>query len=251
MRALPLTLLTLLASPHAAVSAETCPEKMLKTPAGIAMQYAHCGIMAQGRAVDHRKRMFTVSADGQFMAFSSFGKTGSPSADTGSRTFYLFPLRDKPSMSLNEISGNLHLRTASGNVIELSPQGDLLGITGGKLTEDRSISGSNQGGVELRDFDGIVLDTGWSQGRQAIENKAGTSVFRDRSGNRCSVPNSKLFDYPGGKGYNAKLRLTTNGGITAFLRKECPMISLESFTPAKIMGEDLGSSQDPDAGAGR
>lgn len=188
-------------------------------------------------------RNYIINASGQLMVFDSFGK-GNNSASTGSRTYYFFPLKEKPSIEKNPISGNVVVRSASGHAIQVDSKGKIVGMTGAKYVEDSTISGKNQGGLEINYLDGIMLDCGWAIGKSACENRSKSSTFRDRAGTTCSVPNSKIFARAQGE---ISLAFKNNREIEAFLKKACPRLDLSPFSP-QAARQSIGSHADSGSG---
>lgn len=213
-------------------AAGPCKEAFLSTRAGTATQLESCLTRVPGIRNGRQNRDFVLNAEGQLLVFNGFGSSGRNSRDTGFRTFFLLPVKQRPSIEKNPISGRLVVRTPSGVTLLLRDDGSIERAEGGaQIREDRTISASNGGGIEFDSFDGILLDCGWAVGKQTIEKRSGSCSFNDRDGNSCSVPNSKLFTYSDGEASFTLAR--DNKKLSAFLKKECPRLSQKPFEHAQ------------------
>ena len=222
-----------------AVGAPDCPEKNITVNSKVNYISKSCVANVYGITRADQYRSFTTNADGQFMVFEAFGHSGKNSTDTGSRTYYFFPVERRPSIDQNS-SGQMIVRTASGPAVVLNPDGSIASMVGAKFTESKTISGSNKGGVEISYPNGILLDAGWAQGGQAIEKKDRSSTFTDPGGQKCTVVNSKLFTK---QGYDYQFKYTTKHSLAVFLRSQCPSLDLSSLS--------RGSASDASDGGAR
>jgi hypothetical protein len=93
-------------------------------------------------------------------------------------------------------------------------------MTGAILEQEVQITGGTQGGVTIKRFDGVVLDTGWGRGEAAFKKFPDSeSTFTDRGGRACGVPNRDIFSDE--NPYNPALALGSNRDLATFLTARC------------------------------
>lgn len=180
-------------------------------------------------------RRFEMNGDGQLMVFEFFGTSGHNSADSGSRTFYFFPVTRSPSLTTTA-SGQVSVQTASVPAIVFEKTGKIAKIDGAKFVEDPAITGSNEGGVSIDYPDGILLDCGWALGKQSIQNRNRTSTFIDPAGTRCSVQNSRVFRYVSKDEVHPLYKSASE--LAAFLRTACPGLDLTTLENLQTGGTE-------------
>lgn len=182
---------------------------------------ATVGLVIKGQ----KYRQFLFDSNGMMMVF--IGTPGSHSSATGGRSYYLFPRAAKGGARLMvgqtrkgeltiEVPGVRRIAFASNEV-------RITGFEGGEVSQDPALNLSNNGGVEITSFKGILLDTGWRIGEAAFADKSRTSVFRDYFGNTCEVRNPEVFDYP--TRYDAILKFRDDAALESFLANRCPNLS--------------------------
>ncbi|KYG68929.1 hypothetical protein AZI87_06800 [Bdellovibrio bacteriovorus] len=170
----------------------------------------------------YRDHLFT--SEGMFMVFNSFGP-GDESQTTGAREFYLFPRNTEAfSYEWKDDTRELIVTHVTGDkfVFE-SKKARLKSITRANVIVADYVEPSNRGGIEITNFQGIILDGGFKLGSPPTSNSNASSVFRDVNNTSCSVKNSELFKYTSDGDiylkYNDKAMLT-------FIQKRCPKLKL-------------------------
>jgi hypothetical protein len=167
-------------------------------------------------------RSFLWDETGLFMVFNSYG-SGPDDTMTGARDFYLFPRKGLPAFREAQ-PGVIELRSASGEIFQFATQNEALtGLEGGDVSVSSSIATSNAGGVEITQFQGVLLDCGFELGNQPETNMNGTSTFRDPQGNKCTVTNSEVFQM---SGENPILKYSTDAALATFLKTRCPSLNV-------------------------
>ncbi|WP_415063620.1 hypothetical protein [Bdellovibrio sp.] len=173
--------------------------------------------------VDLVYRDFLFSTEGLFMVFNSYGP-GDESQTTAAREFFMFP---RP---LSDIKFKWNFDAQELEVTH---------VTGDKFIFDtrkarlKSISGAasvkvadyvepgNRGGVEITNYQGLLLDGGFKIGSAPTGNASNSSVMKDSVGKTCSIRNSELFKYTSDGDVIFKYSENT---FPAFIKKRCPQL---------------------------
>ncbi|MEK2645551.1 hypothetical protein [Bdellovibrio sp. BCCA] len=167
-------------------------------------------------------RDYLFSKDGNFMVFNSYGD-GSISETTGAREFFLFPHRNViPQFKWNSETRRLEVTAVDGHVYHFDYEtAEIAEISDAKVTVASSVNPNNRGGVEIKNYKGLILDAGFTMGRAPTENMKATSVFTDENGKTCKVYNGNIFELTS----TGDVRLTvTDQELATFLKKRCPQI---------------------------
>lgn len=168
----------------------------------------------------YRDHLFT--SDGLFMVFNSYGK-GPDAETTGAREFYMFPrplnkfsyewVNDTQELIVTHVTGEKFIFDAR--------KARLRSMTKAKVVVADYVEKTNRGGVEISDYQGLILDGGFQMGRPPTANSGGTSVLKDINGKTCAVKNSEIFKYTTGGDVILKYSDAT---LPAFLKKRCPSL---------------------------
>lgn len=165
-------------------------------------------------------RSYAFFDTGLLMVFNSYGE-GSNSATTGSREFYFFPRSGKLDLKMDAAAGTITVTMADGDEVAIdSTTAQIRSISRAEVAVAPKIDPSNQGGVEVSRFDGLMLDTGYSRGGSAANSPDRPSTFRSGQGQLCRVTNREIFKYAGGDHFFK----FDDAELSAFLKKRCPAI---------------------------
>ncbi len=164
-------------------------------------------------------RSYLISSQGKLLVFNSLGE-GPNSTHTGARVYYFFPRVSLPQ--LNPDSQSVYVQFSDQDSLSFDLNTGLLsGLTRGQLTVDPQIRPDNQGGVEILQFPGLILDAGFALGQDPTAKVDQKSVFIDAKGQRCLVKNTQLFSFTA----KGDIRWTmTDPELVIFLGKYCPNI---------------------------
>jgi hypothetical protein len=179
-----------------------------------------------GLAVKGQKyRQFLFDSNGMMMVF--IGTQGNLSSATGARSYYLFPRAAKGGARLmvgQTRKGELTVDVPGvRRIVFAANEAKITEFEGAEVSQDPALNLSNNGGVEIASFKGILLDTGWRVGEAAFADRSRTSVFRDYFGNTCEVRNTEVFSYP--TRYDAILKFRDDASLESFLANRCPNLS--------------------------
>lgn len=161
-------------------------------------------------------RSYLITTEGLLMVFNSYGK-GPSSSFTGARMFYFLPRE----VFLNEISQKKNLLSVRLNSrLNLQFETKKLNLVNQenfKVITDPKITRKNNGGVEIKKYTGVYLDTGFSLGEAPTTNPERSSFFVNPQGQKCSVLNKQIFDYKNGEMY-----LQGDSILKATVQRVCP-----------------------------
>lgn len=164
-------------------------------------------------------RSFLATDKGQLMVFNSFGY-GPGSTSTGARVFHFFPYSSKLSWSFE--SNFMELKLTNGSIATFDYENAILqNITDYDTSVDEDVVKDNNGGVELKPFKGIVLDSHFKMGGSPVWNLKRESTFIDSLGNTCKVKNSQIFEK---KDDEVFLIYDDNLSLKKFLSQKCKNI---------------------------
>lgn len=166
-------------------------------------------------------RSYLLSNQGLFMVFNSYGQ-GDGSDKTGARVYYFFPRQQMP----NAKTGNdkvIFSTATPGTEISLDAlSAKFSGISShlgvGKFREDSNINENNNGGLEIFDYPGLMLDLGFSLGADPASNRNGVATFTDQKGQICRVKNYEIFKYASTGDVQFKY---SDQELKAFLKTSC------------------------------
>ncbi len=218
----------------------------LESPGGPAQGFRNCiiGLKGYAKSMDIW-RYLAISPNGGLLVTSNFGASAR-GADAGSRSFYFFPVTQKPAVSQNPDSKDVRVELASGQVLQLSGQDRrVLALTRAKIREAAEIHGSNQGGFEVEPHFGVMLDCGWRRGGDPIESAAGKCQVKTRDRASCSIPAQILRpllqrDWPSPQ----KL----NRAMSDLLTRHCPGVDIKTQM-SPVVTPDSGSAGSGDSPA--
>jgi len=187
-------------------------------------------------------RAVTLGERGIVQIFNKFDVSNPTNSNsTGSRSYFVFPRAQLPSLvAPTSEGGNVKLVTSSGDIIEIKPgkragndgTGETLNqivssdATSFQLKEDVAIVTSNNGGVDIKlssDSHTLLLDCGFAMGGVAFTKPARSSTFYDGKGNHCTVLNSTIFNFAN---YDADLKWKDDESLFQHLKTACPTLSL-------------------------
>lgn len=146
--------------------------------------------------VDLIYRDHLLTSDGLFMVFNSYGE-GPESETTAAREFYLFPRvakqffhrwdTDKKELEITHVTGD--------KLVFDSRKARLKSMTRAQVTVANDVEVGNRGGVEISNYQGLLLDGGFRVGSSPTTDPRGRSIIKDKSGGQCSVSNKEVFRY--------------------------------------------------------
>ncbi len=156
-------------------------------------------------------RNYLFSTQGDVMIFNSLGD-GPSSTDTGARVFYLRPVKYQLGWRFAK-NGDLQILTPSGSLATFnSEKADWTELTGGEVKVDEEITRTNNGGVEIKYFDGFLIDSGFRFGGHPSTRMDRKSYVTRRGDGACEVENKEVFyrvgdevefNYPDAEDFNA------------------------------------------------
>lgn len=157
---------------------------------------------------------------GALMVFNSFGN-GPENTHTGARVFYFFPRQQIPSF--HALQDSVEVTTShKGFTLYFDLQtGKILSATNAQIKEYADVEPSNQGGIEIPTFQGLILDSGFTMGSDPTSDFSRSSTFRDENNQTCTVKNSDIFSKNSSGDISFKF---TDMGLKKFLSSRCPGI---------------------------
>lgn len=224
-----LSLLMTMGLAHAA-SPATCPD-IVERHDGIQIQQLWSDgsescfftVTPRDAYVDLIYRDYLFTSDGSFMVFNSYGP-GDESKTTAAREFYMFPrINEGFTYSWDDNARELTLINVTGDkVIFDSKKGRLKSISGGTVTVADYVEPANRGGVEISNYQGLILDGGFKIGSAPTGNPSGSSFMKDVKGTQCKLKNSEVFKYTSGGDVVFKYSDKT---LIPFLKQRCPNLA--------------------------
>tara|TARA_R110000868_G_scaffold83454_1_gene235539 strand:- start:4799 stop:5449 length:651 start_codon:yes stop_codon:yes gene_type:complete len=167
------------------------------------------------RGMEYRNYLFTT--DGEIMVFNSLGD-GPASTHTGARAFYLRPFKTSLGWRFAK-NGDLEILLPSGALARFDREkADWVELTGGEVIVDPEVTRHNQGGVEIRYFDGFVIDSGFRFGGHPTSRMERKSSVRYRDGIECIVENKEVFYRDGDE---HEWNLPDDKEFTAWYKQRC------------------------------
>ncbi len=173
--------------------------------------------------VEMKYRDYLFDNSGQFMIFNSYGE-GPSSSYTGSRTFYLFPIKfEYPDYSVEE-NGDVIVRMVSGHEMRISAANyTVVSFTPGSFKES-VVSPKNKGGLEIMPTAGFWVDGGFKLGGTGFDNRNAKSKFASASSKEiCTLANKEFLGYASDGNYGMKYQKEE---LKNFLAKKCPQLAL-------------------------
>ncbi|KHD87280.1 MAG: hypothetical protein OM95_15155 [Bdellovibrio sp. ArHS] len=168
----------------------------------------------------YRDHLFT--SEGMFMVFNSYGP-GEESKTTAAREFYMFPrVSETFSYEWNDDTRELTVTHVTGDkfVFE-SKKARLKSISRANVSVADYVEATNRGGIEISNFQGLLLDGGFKMGSSPTANPNANSVMKDVNNSACTLKNTEIFKYTtDGESY---LRYRDQA-LIAFVQKRCPKL---------------------------
>lgn len=169
----------------------------------------------------YRDYMFTT--DGSLMVFNSFGY-GSESSTTGAREFYFFP-RQKDRFNYTTFADKNYLIVEfnNGDDIVISTEKVVpIKMNKAEIAIASDINPQNNGGVEINNYQGLLLDLGFTMGTAPsyVPNK--TAIFKDIKGKTCSVKVKEIFRFSDDESF---FKFDTDSELAKFLKVRCPNLT--------------------------
>lgn len=176
------------------------------------------GCLVQATPIEKRQlvyREYVFDQSGRFLIFDS--TDGPFETATSQHNYFILPAKYVPSM---EIDGEQMIVTsASGTRFAFSKESPEIV----NVSDDIVITATSS---TVRNYTGILLDTGRKVGTRAYRNKTGISHFSKNGRKICSIRNAELFAYAdpltGEEYYQPIFRYPEPGRIEAFLSQRCP-----------------------------
>lgn len=142
------------------------------------------------RGMVYRNQLFT--SKGEILVFNSLGD-GPSSTDTGARAFYLRPFRAELGWRFTE-ENDLEVLLPSGAIARFdSKSAEWVELTGGEVVVDSEVNRDNKGGIELRYYDGFMVDSGFRFGGHPTSLMNRKSLVSYAAGAQCEVENKEVF----------------------------------------------------------
>jgi hypothetical protein len=225
--------LLLLLSIFPAHAASPCSAEQIIDEGTVASRFATVALgcvvqITPRQKPEMRYRDFWIDERGRFLVFVSVPGDDLDKA-TGTRTYFLFPRKQVPSFKLRE-DGNISLYLSTGQESVFSGLDSHLVSFPGEFTEDNAVNLENQGGLELKSFQGIRLDAGWMVGSQSYKDPQGHSIFSDAHNQKCEIRNDEFFFYESMYYNEPNLRFPDDASLAEFLKNRCPNIDLASLS---------------------
>ncbi|MGZ3693823.1 MAG: hypothetical protein ACXWQO_06455 [Bdellovibrionota bacterium] len=174
-----------------------------------------------------RYREFWIDERGRFMVFVSVPGDDLDKA-TGTRTYFLFPRKQLPAFTLLA-NGNLSFNLGTGQSAIFGATDAQLMSFPGEFTLDSAVNLENQGGLEIKSYNGIWLDAGWVVGSQSYKDPKGSSVLSDSHNQKCSIRNEEFFFYENMYYNEPNLRYPDDASLAKFLGERCPNLDTSAL----------------------
>ncbi|WP_413293998.1 hypothetical protein ACLSU7_02590 [Bdellovibrio sp. HCB185ZH] len=172
-------------------------------------------------------RGYIFAADGNLMVFNSFG-AGPVSETTGAREFYTFPRRQKyPTFLWDQEQGNLKVTSTTGDEYYFDLESaQLKGHSKAEVQVAPEISKNNAGGVEIKNYKGLILDAGFKMGSAPTSNPRNKIKFTDEVGKSCELIVGDIFSYREDGDPYVKF---SDKNLKNFLKKKCSKLKFPTL----------------------
>lgn len=173
-------------------------------------------------------RDYLLTSTGDLMIFNSYGD-GPESSTTGAREFFLFPRPNKSiSYKWNDEDRRLEILDANGGMSYYDYEdAQITFMSHGTVKVAPQVVDTNKGGVEISQFQGLLLDVGFTKGRAPSQVSSAYSTFTDQAGTSCKVKNLDIFKSTSDG--DILLRYSDQG-LAALLKSKCPKIKFSPST---------------------
>jgi hypothetical protein len=172
-------------------------------------------------------RGYVFAADGNLMVFNSFG-TGPVSETTGAREFYTFPRRFKyPSFTWDQEQRALKVISTTGDEYYFDfDSAQLKGQSKAEVYVASEVTKGNAGGVEIKNYKGLILDAGFKMGSAPTSNPRGKVKFTDEVGKTCELTVGDIFSYREDGDPYVKF---SDKNLASFLKKKCSKLKFPTL----------------------
>ena len=166
-------------------------------------------------------RTYLITSSGKFLIFNSFG-TGPSKTHSGAREFNFFKRNSKLSYKVFEKTVDITL--ANGDRLTFNKELALpVSIDRGYLTYDPVVTPENNGGIEILNYKGLLMDFGFQMGMSPSWYLKRTTKIIDENSNTCSISNSEIL-YK--KNSDIHWIYRSDKSLFSYLQKRCPSIVL-------------------------
>ena len=174
------------------------------------------------KTYDIEYRNFLFIRAGRFLIFNSFGN-GPSDTHTGARELNFFPRSSSLNYKINE--SNVEVYLVNGDVMtfhreEVYPET----LTRAKLTYDFDLNLNNAGGLEIENYESLLLDFGFKMGMSPSWYLDRKSIFTDKNNQKCTIENSQVLYR---KNSDIHWKYDTDLTLMKFLDDICPDLSLK------------------------
>lgn len=168
-------------------------------------------------------RSYLFTSEGELLVFNSLGN-GNEAESTGAREFFMFPrVQAAATYEWNDDTGRLTVTTVNGNKASFDYEdAELVEMTGAVIKRDSEIRPDNRGGVEITQYQGLILDAGFKLGSAPSGVSGAISTFTDRNGKTCKIRNYEVFKYTADGDVIFKF---SDKGLQSFLKNRCPQLT--------------------------
>ncbi|MGH2929113.1 MAG: hypothetical protein ACRDL8_12985, partial [Solirubrobacteraceae bacterium] len=208
----------------AAAPAATSCQRLAPVMIGGTQGYAdvldggRCFVSIHPNAATMVYRDYALFDDGMLMVFSSYGEGEGPTM-TSAREYYFFPRTGALRLEMNASAGTVSVAMMNGGRASFDPAtAQLSALDRGTVTVSPRVDRDERGGVEISDYQGLMLDAGFRLGELPSGRPDADSTFRSAEGQLCTVKNRELFDY---KGYDHQFKFD-DAALSAWLKTRCP-----------------------------
>ena len=184
-----------------------------------------CFISLTPRLIQNLKyRDYYFDSSGFFMVFNSYGE-GPDAENTGSRSFYLFPVTENyPDYSI-ESNGDVVIKLVSGHLFRVSGKDFSIVSLSDAVIHEKPLSKDNAGGIEFHLQKGFWLDGGFRMGGTRLDSPKNKSSMQSAySASKCTIGNDLFFDYPTPSNFVLKY---AGEFLNQFVKKECPQLKIK------------------------
>lgn len=212
----------------------------------MALPSTGCNISASTSSLKTSRRSLRFLKSGQVNVFTEVGDS---SKTAGFRSYFILPATSEP-MTMKSLGGmGARVHDSSGLDWIFDEQGNVKIEQKCKLTISKTITlqqdstaNGKAGGFDLKSCpNSIIIDSGFKERGNNLENPKALSTIKDSNGNSCSVSNSTLFTYVKSQG-----TIRPNQAIHAALSKvpECAKLDLSPLSSnSGVSGNKFDSSR--------
>lgn len=161
-------------------------------------------------------RDYSISSDGLFMVFNSYGTQGNFAV----REFMLFPrVNDNISYTWNDATHELVVTGVTNDVYTFNADtAQIKSISGAKKVTVAAVSTNNRAGVEIQGYQGQVLDIGYAAGKDPALSKDNTSKYI-KGTSTCRIKNSSIFNYTSDG--DVQFKFASDKSFASVIKSQC------------------------------